>query len=100
MASTYGKELVVAETNWPVTCDSPQYPFPGDTSGIPKSAAGQTTWVKEVAKIVAATSKGVGLFYWEPAWISNAGLGSSCWDNLMVEYGGKARASLAVFKSI
>ena len=100
MASTFGKQVVVAETNWPVTCDQPAYPFPSDANNIPKSVAGQSTWVKEVAKAVASTSKGVGLFYWEPAWTANAGLGSSCWDNLMVEYGGKVRTSLSVFKEI
>jgi arabinogalactan endo-1,4-beta-galactosidase len=64
MASTWGKELVVAETNWPTACPSPQYPFPGDVSGIPFSASGQTTYVQRVAEIVEGVSGGVGLFYW------------------------------------
>lgn len=100
MASTWGKVIMVAETDWPVSCTSPKYAFPSDASSIPKSVAGQTTWVKDVAAIVAGTSGGNGLFYWEPAWINNAGLGSSCGDNLMVDQNGKARSSLAVFASI
>ncbi|KAF8855025.1 glycoside hydrolase family 53 protein [Acephala macrosclerotiorum] len=100
MASSWGKSIVVAETNWPEACPSPAYSFPSDTTSIPKSAAGQTTWVKNVAAIVAGVSGGVGLFYWEPAWIQNAGLGSSCSDNLMVDQSGVARSSLAVFSSI
>ncbi|KAH7381805.1 family 53 glycosyl hydrolase [Cadophora sp. MPI-SDFR-AT-0126] len=100
MASTWKKSIVVAETNWPVTCTSPQYAFPADTTSIPKSAAGQTTWMKDVASIVAGVSGGSGLFYWEPAWIQNAGLGSSCYDNLMVDQNGVARSSLGVFASI
>ena len=100
MASTWGKEIVVAETDWPVSCPDPAYAFPSDTTSIPFSAAGQTTWVEDVAAIVAGVSGGSGLFYWEPAWINNADLGSSCADNLMFSQTGVARSSLAVFASI
>jgi arabinogalactan endo-1,4-beta-galactosidase len=100
MASTWGKEIVVAETDWPVSCPDAAYAFPSDTSSIPFSAAGQTTWVEDVAAIVAGVSGGSGLFYWEPAWINNADLGSSCADNLMFSQTGVARSSLAVFASI
>ncbi|KAG9039217.1 hypothetical protein FRB95_011802 [Tulasnella sp. JGI-2019a] len=100
MASTWGKKIIVAETDWPTSCTSPAYAFPSDTTSIPFSAAGQTTWVKDVAAIVAGVSGGEGLFYWEPAWIDNAGLGSSCGNNLMVDSTGKALSSLAVFASI
>ncbi|KAF8748997.1 arabinogalactan [Rhizoctonia solani] len=93
LASTYGKQLVVAETNWPVSCPNPQYKFPSDTSSIPISAAGQATWIKNVASIVAGTPGGVGLYYWEPGWVGNGGLGSSCADNLMVDSSGKIRSS-------
>ncbi|CAD6443800.1 21786e98-b92b-4c4c-aecf-58d003601438 [Sclerotinia trifoliorum] len=100
MASTWGKELVVAETNWPFACPSPAYSFPSDATSIPFSAAGQTTWIKNVASIVAGVQGGVGLFYWEPAWINNAALGSSCSDNLLVGTNGAARSSLSAFASI
>lgn len=100
MASTWNKELVVAEVNWPVSCPNSKYAFPSDTSSVPKSAAGQKTFVSQVANIVEGTKGGVGLFYWEPAWINNAGLGSSCADNLMVDSGGAVRSSLGVFSEI
>lgn len=100
MAAGWGKDLVVAETNWPFACPSPSETFPSDVSSIPFSAAGQTTFVKDVASTVAGVSGGSGLFYWEPAWIDNAGLGSSCSDNLMVDSSGEARDSLSVFSSI
>lgn len=101
MASTWGKEIVVAETNWPVSCPSPADAFPSDASAIPKSVAGQSTWMKDVANVLAGvSSNGTGLFYWEPAWIQNAGLGSSCSDNLMVTQSGEARESLGIFSSI
>jgi arabinogalactan endo-1,4-beta-galactosidase len=101
MANTWGKKIVVAETDWPASC--PNAPaFPSDTSGIGFSAAGQTTWVKDVANIVQGlpNGAGIGLFYWEPAWIGNAGLGSSCADNLMVNSDGSVRSSLSVFGQI
>lgn len=100
LAPAYGKEIVVAETNWPTSCPSPAYAFPSDAKSIPFSAAGQTTWVKDVAAIVAGTAGGSGLFYWEPAWVWNDALGSSCADNLMVSDSGQALSSLAVFGSI
>ncbi|KAM3066661.1 hypothetical protein ACMFMG_002373 [Clarireedia jacksonii] len=100
MAATWGKSLVVAETNWPYSCPKPAYAFPSDASSVPFSAAGQTTWIKDVAAVVAGVKGGVGLFYWEPAWINNAALGSSCADNLLVGSNGVARSSLAAFASI
>ncbi|KAG8868883.1 hypothetical protein FRB98_003163, partial [Tulasnella sp. 332] len=95
MASTWGKKIIVAETDWPTSCPSPGHAFPSDASSIPFNAAGQTTWVEDVAAIVAGVSGGEGLFYWEPAWIDNASLGSSCANNLMVSSAGEALSSLA-----
>ncbi|KAF2824774.1 glycosyl hydrolase 53 [Ophiobolus disseminans] len=102
MASRFGKEVMVVETNWPSYCPNPSTPFPADTKGIPISAEGQAQWMKELAKRVAAVpgGKGTGLFYWEPVWIANPGLGSSCGWNLMVGDDGKVMSSLAVFKDI
>lgn len=102
MAQRYGKEIMVVETNWPSYCPNPKYQFPSDVKNIPISVDGQTQWMKEVAKRVAAVpnGKGTGLFYWEPAWIDNAGLGSSCGWNLMFGDDGKAMSSLAVFNSV
>jgi len=72
----------------------------GATTSIPFSAAGQATWMKQVAAIVAATPGGVGLYYWEPGFLGNAGLGSSCADNLMVDSSGTIRSSVSVFSQI
>lgn len=100
MAAAWGKELVVAETDWPTSCPQPKYSFPADAKSIPFTVAGQTSWIKAVADVVSGVKGGSGLFYWEPAWIHNAGLGSSCADNLMVSQSGQALSSLAVFSSI
>ncbi|KAH7136824.1 arabinogalactan endo-1,4-beta-galactosidase [Dactylonectria estremocensis] len=100
MASKWGKEIIVAELDWPTSCPSPAYAFPSDLKDIPFSAAGQTTFIKRVAAVVAGISKGTGLYYWEPAWVNNQALGSSCSSNTLFAWPGKSLASLAAFKSI
>jgi arabinogalactan endo-1,4-beta-galactosidase len=62
MASTWGKSLVVAETNWPSSCPSPTYAFPSDANNIAFSADGQEIWIKDVAAIVAVTKGAWGCF--------------------------------------
>lgn len=99
MVSKYGKEVMVVETDWPQSCPDPSYSFPSDTTSIPFSAAGQTTWMKDVASAVEDAG-GNGVFYWEPAWLDNADLGSSCANNLMFSSNGEALSSMAVFASI
>ena len=100
MASNWNKEVAVVETNWPTSCPNPKYQFPSDVRSIPFSEAGQVQYVTKVADVVKSVNRGVGLFYWEPAWIHNAGLGSSCAENTMFAYPGQARSSLSVFRSI
>lgn len=100
MVSNWGKEVAVVETNWPTSCPNPRYSFPPDVRSIPFSVAGQVAYVTQVANVVSSVNKGVGLFYWEPAWVHNAGLGSSCADNTMFAYSGQAHASLSVFQRI
>ncbi|CAI4212894.1 unnamed protein product [Parascedosporium putredinis] len=100
MAKTWGKEIVVAEINWPQQCSKPASPFPADLRDVALSWQGQVEFVKRVADIVASTPKGTGLFYWEPAWMNNAGLGSSCESNTMFQWPGKALESMKVFGQI
>ena len=99
MKSKYGKSVMVVETNWPTSCPDPTYAFPADTTSIPFSPAGQTTWMKDVASEIAAEG-GSGLFYWEPAWIDNAALGSSCVYNLQVDDTGMVMSSMSVYGQI
>lgn len=51
---------------------------------IPFSAAGQKEFLERLAAVVEDVSGGLGIYYWEPAWVDNAALGSSCADNLLV----------------
>jgi len=99
MKKRYGKMVMVVETDWPLSCPNPKYPFPADTKAIPFSAVGQSSWMKVVASDVE-TAGGDGVFYWEPAWLDNANLGSSCSNNLMFDNQGKVLSSLAVFQQI
>ncbi|KAL5337026.1 Arabinogalactan endo-beta-1,4-galactanase A [Aspergillus crustosus] len=95
--ATYGKDVLVVEVNWPVSCPDPEYEFPSDISDIPSSVEGQKTFLREVAGALDA-SGGLGLYYWEPGWVHNAGLGSSCYDNLIVDWETEpVRESVTVF---
>ncbi|KAL3472768.1 family 53 glycosyl hydrolase [Aspergillus californicus] len=99
--STYGKDVLVVETNWPFSCPDPAYDFPSDLGSVPFSAEGQETFVKSVADVLDGVPGGVGIYYWEPAWVDNAGLGSSCYDNLMVDWETQTvRESVSVFGDI
>ncbi|KFY31969.1 hypothetical protein V493_00637 [Pseudogymnoascus sp. VKM F-4281 (FW-2241)] len=100
IANTWGKEIIVAETNWPISCPNPSRPFPSDTRDIPFSEAGQVTWIKKVAAIVSEVKGGTGLFVWEPAWVRSPTLGSSCANNLMFSSSGRALSSMSVFGTI
>ncbi|KAK2761538.1 hypothetical protein FQN54_001366 [Arachnomyces sp. PD_36] len=100
VASTYSKPVLVVETNWPASCPNPEYQFPEDIASIPFGADGQTQFLTSVAEVVGGVSQGLGLYYWEPAWIDNAGLGSSCDNNLMVDDSGQVLESISVWSQI
>ncbi|PYH99231.1 putative arabinogalactan endo-1,4-beta-galactosidase A [Aspergillus ellipticus CBS 707.79] len=86
LQSTYSKSVVVVETDWPVSCPDPEYAFPSDLSSVPFSAAGQTEFMEKLADVVEGTTDGLGIYYWEPGWVGNAGLGSSCDSVIMTDY--------------
>ncbi|KAG0145179.1 hypothetical protein CROQUDRAFT_658976 [Cronartium quercuum f. sp. fusiforme G11] len=95
-----GKELVIAETNWPFSCPSPRSAFPSEANQIPFSQKGQIEWVKNISDLLDSVKGGAGLFYWEAAWTSNANLGSACADNLLFDPTGKARDSVDMFSLV
>ncbi|KAJ0425166.1 family 53 glycosyl hydrolase [Aspergillus carlsbadensis] len=99
LVSRYDQDVLVVEANWPVSCPEPEYTFPADLQSIPFSADGQVTFLTEVADAVRSAG-GIGLYYWEPMWIHNANLGSSCPDNLLVNSDGQVRESLTVFAEL
>jgi len=74
VADTYGKEVMVAETSWNHTFDDGdghQNTITTSTTNnaYPASVQGQATEVRDVVQAVVDTGAGVGVFYWEPAWL-------------------------------
>ncbi|WP_141893986.1 glycosyl hydrolase 53 family protein [Microbacterium kyungheense] len=75
VATTYGKKVMVAETSWARTLeDGDGYPnvigASGTTSQYPVSVQGQAWELRDVIAAVAAVGDaGVGVYYWEPAWL-------------------------------
>ncbi|MFV2143621.1 glycosyl hydrolase 53 family protein [Isoptericola sp. G70] len=73
VASTYGKDVMVAETSWAYTLEDGD----GHTNTIettypqyPTSVQGQASQVRDVVAAVAAVgAAGTGVYYWEPAWL-------------------------------
>lgn len=70
VADGYGKQVMVAETAWDyMTYDT----APG---AYPYSVQGQATAIREVVQTTNAIG-GIGVFYWEPAWIE---LPNTSWE--------------------
>lgn len=74
IATTYNKEVMVAETSWSYTLsDGDGWSNEvGEGDGYDNydySVQGQVNELVDVIKTVANTEKGIGVFYWEPAWI-------------------------------
>lgn len=75
VATTYGKKVVVAETSWASTLEDGDghgnvIDQPSEATRYPVSMQGQATAVRDVIAAVAAVGDaGLGVFYWEPAWL-------------------------------
>ncbi|KAF2663528.1 glycoside hydrolase family 53 protein [Microthyrium microscopicum] len=86
LATKYNKPIHVAETDYPAECTGkykakPQMSEPS----IPSNVGGQTQWVQKTIQTVKAVPNGLGqgIFYWEPTWTNNTGLGSACEDAIL-----------------
>ncbi|TWH35151.1 arabinogalactan endo-1,4-beta-galactosidase [Isoptericola variabilis J7] len=75
VATTYGKQVMVAETSWNYTLadgDGHQNVITPDSGfdQYPVSVQGQATAVRDViAAVHAVGDAAVGVYYWEPAWL-------------------------------
>ncbi|QKS46422.1 glycosyl hydrolase 53 family protein [Paenibacillus cellulosilyticus] len=76
VADTYGKKVMVAETSYAYTAEdgdghgntAPK--SSGQTLDYPITVQGQATSVRNVIEAVANVgAAGLGVFYWEPAWL-------------------------------
>lgn len=110
MAARYGKQIVVAETAYPHTLED------GDghgniagadqvrIAGFEASPDNQRLVTELVMNTVAHVrdGKGLGVFYWEPAWLPEVGwkVGEgNGWENqAMFDFDGNALSSLDAFK--
>ncbi|MFT4156472.1 MAG: glycosyl hydrolase 53 family protein [Microbacterium sp.] len=75
IADTYGKKVMVAETSWVYTLDDGDghgnvIDLPSEATQYPVSVQGQANAVRAVVQAVANVGEaGIGVFYWEPAWL-------------------------------
>ena len=104
IAKTYGKKVMVMETAYAYTTEDTD--FTGNTIGegslvtknYPYTVQGQANSVRDVIETVANTPNGIGVCYWEGAWIT---VGGSSWEEnhaLWEKYGsGWASSYAAVY---
>lgn len=111
LATRYGKQIVVAETAYPHTLENGDV-SPGNIAelketqiaGFPASVESQKLVTQTVLNTVATVDggRGLGVFYWEPAWLPGVGWRTgefNGWENqAMFDYGGKALDSLNAFR--
>lgn len=75
VAETYGKKVMVAETSWAFTLDDGDghgnvVDLPSEATQYPVSVQGQADAVRAVVQAVADVGEaGIGVYYWEPAWL-------------------------------
>ncbi len=101
VTETYGKEVMVVETSYAYTDEDSDYS--GNTisssSSIvkeyPFTVQGQANCIVDIIEAVSQMDAGIGVFYWEPAWIT---VGGSSYDEnqaLWEEYGSGWASSYA-----
>ncbi len=83
IARTYGKKVLVAETSYAFTPEDSDF-FGNTVSGespvrrpYPYTVQGQADSVRDVIDAVVRTENGIGVCYWEGAWIS---VGTGSWE--------------------
>lgn len=75
VADTYNKKVMVAETSWAHTLDDADghgnvIDLASEATQYPVSVQGQATAVRDVIEaVVDVGDAGIGVFYWEPAWL-------------------------------
>lgn len=82
IAETYSKKVMVMETSYPYTTEDTD--FSGNTAGAgtagdyPFSPQGQANSVRDITDtVVNGTPAGIGVVYWEGAWIT---VGTDSWE--------------------
>jgi arabinogalactan endo-1,4-beta-galactosidase len=106
--SKYAKDVMILETAYPWTTaadDSYNNHFGSETpiAGYPYSKQGQYDLLKKITQEVY-DGGGIGLIYWEPAWISSAmkdlwGTGSSWENNAFFDFDGNTIQAIEYMKA-
>ena len=74
VANRYNKKIFIAETQYPYSRDNFDF-YPNKTPGYddylfyPLTVQGQATHIRNLLNHVAGLKNGMGVFYWEGAWI-------------------------------
>jgi len=122
ISSRYDKDVVVAETAYGWTTEdgdglgSAFSQADADLVGYPATPQGQIDFMNDLESVMlnVANNRGLGFFYWEPAWlpvsganwttaagqvyISDTSVPNNSWDNLTVfDFNGNALDSIRVF---
>ncbi|RPI05985.1 MAG: T9SS C-terminal target domain-containing protein [Ignavibacteriae bacterium] len=102
----YNKEIVIAETAYPWTTQYLNDGMPdvglgtwNPPAGYPITIQGQKAFLFTLTNIIKETAngKGVGYFYWEPAYIPISPIGSS-WEHFTTfDYTGNALSTITAF---
>lgn len=101
VAVTYGKKVMVMETSYAYTPDDSDYSgnsISGDSDVVknyPFTPQGQTNSVCDVISAVASLDSGIGVCYWEPAWITVGGASREENSKLWQQYGSGWASSYA-----
>ncbi len=99
VATTYSKKVMVAETSWAYTLDDGDghgnvIDLPSEATAYPVSVQGQATAIRDVIQaVVNVGSAGIGVFYWEPAWLPVGPPSSLAANKLLWEAHGSGWAS-------
>lgn len=110
LVARYGKQVVVVETAYAYTYENGDNHgnivnrSETDIAGFPATVENQKLVIETVFNTVASVRdhQGLGVFYWEPAWLPGVGWKSgegNAWENqAMFDYNGNALDSLNVFQ--
>ncbi|NTV40463.1 MAG: hypothetical protein HGA51_11000, partial [Demequinaceae bacterium] len=99
VATTYGKKVMVAETSWVSTLeDGDGFPnvigTEADASAYPVSVQGQALALRDVIQaVVDVGDAGIGVFYWEPAWLPVGPVGQATANATLWERDGSGWAT-------
>ena len=110
LTKRYDKDVIVVETAYPWSLnwterggldnDNNIFGMESDIhSGYPPTIEGQTEFFKALIHIIRTVpgGRGIGVYYWEPEWISVEGLGSH-WENAaLFDFEGRVLPSIDAF---